>query len=67
MYVDAFIVGKAGMATRLSIRNSMHWLVRIFGMDLHRGHVIPWDRLDLSDPSHPGATCRRDELKERER
>ena len=28
-----------------------------FGRQRRRGHRVPWDKLDLSDPEHPRLTC----------
>lgn len=37
-------------------------LVRLVTGRGREGYVVPWDRMDLSDPDHPRLTCRRDEL-----
>ncbi len=36
---------------------------RLFSHDGTGGYVIPWDKLDLSDPLHPRLLGRKDELK----
>ena len=55
-------VGPGAMLERLTELTS---LVPLFGAvqrRLGRRHRVPWDRLDLADPSRPRATVRRDEL-----
>ena len=55
-------VGKGALLERLAELTS---LVPLFGAverRLGRRHRVPWDQLDFSDPSHPRATVRRDEL-----
>lgn len=65
LLVDGYIVGRYGLASRMSFGTSLHWLARILGMNVERGHIIPWDKLDLSHPLHPVTTCPKDELKRR--
>jgi hypothetical protein len=67
LLVDGYIVGRYGLASRMSFGSSLHWLARILGMNVERGHIIPWDKLDLSSPLHPVTTCAKEELKKRPR
>lgn len=55
-------VGRGALLERL---NELTSLVPLFGSlprRLGARHRVPWDRLDLTDPSHPRATVRREEL-----
>ncbi len=55
--VREFHVGPHALLERLSVG-----LARTFGGPRHAATVIPWDKLDLSDPEHPRLTCRASEL-----
>lgn len=55
--VREFHLGPHALLERLSLP-----LTRAVRGRAHRLRRIPWDRLDLSDPSHPKLTCTREEL-----
>lgn len=59
-----FHVGRFGLAERFSIYHFGAWLFRRLGAHgvSPKGHQIPWQKLDLSDPEHPRTTCAKDEL-----
>ena len=38
------------------------WLERL-GLGRSRAYVVPWQRMDLSEPGKPRCTCRAEELK----
>lgn len=67
LLVDGYIVGRYGLASRMSFGTSIHWLARILGRNVERGHIIPWDDLDLADPLHPVTTRAKADLKKRPR
>ena len=50
-YIDEYVVGREGLAQRLGLH--------ALGLThKHEPSVIPWKKLDLSDPAHPRLTCR---------
>lgn len=53
--ITEYHTGPAALLERLSSEIAPRW----FG----GGFKIPWDKLDLTDPSHPVTTCTVDELK----
>ncbi len=63
--VDEFHVGAEAAAERLSARPIVRTLMQLFGLRARRPmYRVPWDKLDLSKPTHPRLTCRREELEE---
>jgi len=55
-------VGPGALVERLTELTSIVPLFGAVQRRIGRRHRVPWDRLDLTDPSHPRATVRRDEL-----
>lgn len=52
--IEEFHTGPAALVERLSAEIAPRWF--------DRGFRIPWDKLDLSDPSRPVTTCTLEEL-----
>lgn len=55
-------VGPVALLERLAELTSLVPLFGALQRRLGKRHRVPWDRLDLTDPSHPRATVRRDDL-----
>ena len=55
--VREYHIGPYALLERLSVG-----FVRAFRGPRHAAIIVPWDRLDLTDPVHPRLTCRADEL-----
>ena len=61
--VQAYLLGRGGLADRLSIAGLSGFLVDTLG-----GHgnpttrKVPWNQLDLTDPHHPRLRCSVDDL-----
>jgi sporulation protein YlmC with PRC-barrel domain len=53
--VAEYHTGPAALLERLSAEIAPRWF--------DRGFRIPWDKLDLTDPSHPVTTCTLEDLK----
>lgn len=53
--ITEFHTGPAALLERLSSEIAPRWF--------DRGFRIPWDKLDLTDPSHPVTTCTLEDLK----
>jgi hypothetical protein len=60
--VVEYHVGPYALVERLGVTALLAPLLRLFGMTHRRRVVIPWEKLDLSDPKHPRATVRCEEL-----
>jgi sporulation protein YlmC with PRC-barrel domain len=53
-----YLVGVAALAERLSIRRLFTKFTSSFGQRARqRIYRIPWDKLDLTDPTQPRLTC----------
>jgi hypothetical protein len=55
-------VGRGALLERLTELTSLVPIVSALQHRLGERRRIPWDRLDFSDPSHPRATVRHEEL-----
>jgi hypothetical protein len=55
--VTAYVLGRAGLWERLGLGARL-----LFGNRPRGGYLVPWDKLDLSDPMRPRLTCPVDEL-----
>ena len=55
-------VGRGALLERLTELSSLVPLFGALKRRLGARHRVPWDRIDLTDPSHPRATVRREEL-----
>ena len=63
LYVSQYLVGRYGVAARLTSASLLPRVVHLLGIGHKRkGFVIPWTWMDLSDPEHPRTTKRMDEL-----
>jgi hypothetical protein len=60
--VVEFHVGSNALFERLGVTTLLAPVLRLFGIRHRRRTVIPWEKLDVSDPSHPRTTVPRDEL-----
>jgi sporulation protein YlmC with PRC-barrel domain len=64
--VTEYMIGPAALVERLSAWSVggpiKHALARVFGREAERGYLVPWDKLDLSDPASPRLLCSPDEL-----
>ncbi|HEX8242839.1 MAG TPA: hypothetical protein VF541_05075 [Longimicrobium sp.] len=57
LYVSQYLVGRYGVAARLTSSTLLLRVVHLLGIGhQRRGYVIPWTWMDLSDPQHPRAT-----------
>jgi hypothetical protein len=64
LFVTEYHTGGMGFIEHLSTITVGSWLVKLLGT--HKGYVIRWDQLDLTDPEKPRINCPRSELAERE-
>lgn len=55
-------VGRGALLERLTELTSLVPIVSALQHRLGERRRVPWDRLDFSDPSHPRATVRHEEL-----
>jgi sporulation protein YlmC with PRC-barrel domain len=56
--IVAYLVGAAALAERLSAVKIAAKLLGFFGArERTEGYRIPWDKLDLTDPTQPRLTC----------
>ena len=62
LVVVDYLVGPAGWLERFSLAGIGREVLGIFGLARSRGYVVPWQRMDLSQPGRPRCTCRADEL-----
>lgn len=62
--VVEYLTGPEGMLARLSSLQLGLWVVDLLGASKSPGgYRIPWDQLDLSDPTRPRVRCRTRELR----
>ena len=57
-----FLVGPGGWVERFSLAGVASEVLGILGFARSRGYVVPWQRMDLSQPGRPRCTCRAAEL-----
>jgi sporulation protein YlmC with PRC-barrel domain len=63
LYVSQYIIGRQGVAGRLTSVSLIPRVIHSLGVGhKRRGYVVPWTWMDLSDPEHPRTTRRMDEL-----
>jgi sporulation protein YlmC with PRC-barrel domain len=62
--VEEFLLGRGGLLERLSVADLSLVPLRLLGAP-HAGDGlrVPWQQMDLSDPTRPRLRCTRDELK----
>jgi len=62
--VEAYLLGRAGLLSRLSIPDVTLLLLNFAGTYGNRTDTtVPWDQMDLTDPRHPKLKCTLEELK----
>lgn len=61
-YVSEYLIGPYALLIRLAAYFPNSRIVRFLGWSPKQPHRIPWDQMDLWDPSHPRLKCRREEL-----
>jgi sporulation protein YlmC with PRC-barrel domain len=61
--VTEFLVGDYAMFERLSAWTIARAVLGLFGSIIKTGYRVPWDKIDLSDPSRPRLTCKLSELR----
>ena len=61
--VREYLLGRAALLNRFSVRIKGLTKLRLFGKPSHDGYRVPWDKLDLSDEECPRLLCTKDELK----
>lgn len=62
LVVVDFLVGPGGWLERFSLAGVAGEVLGIFRLARSRGYVVPWQRMDLSQPGRPRCICRADEL-----
>lgn len=62
-YVREFLLGSHAVFDRLAALRLGHAILGIVGTLLKKHYAVPWDKLDLSDPSRPRLTCSVKDLK----
>ncbi|MBB4566838.1 PRC-barrel domain-containing protein [Rhizobium leucaenae] len=66
--VVEYHLGALGLLERLSATTIGHAILRPFGFkDRPSGHIVPWDKLDLTDLDHLKLRCSAAELDARSR
>ena len=63
--VESFELGRQGLLERLSISDLSLAMVRVLGARRGtgaKGHRVPWQQMDVSDPKHPRLRCAKEEL-----
>lgn len=60
--VREYLLGRAALLNRFSVRVKGLMNFRLFGKPSHDGYRVPWEKLDLSDDEHPRITCDKEEL-----
>jgi hypothetical protein len=62
--VEAYLLGRQGMMSRLSIAGLAQSLVSLGGTyNDPTDRAVPWHLMDLTDPRHPRLKCTLEELK----
>jgi len=61
-FLVEYLVGTYALFDRLSALIIFRSLLNALGWRSKSGYKIPWDKLDLSDVSHPQIVCAVDEL-----
>jgi sporulation protein YlmC with PRC-barrel domain len=60
--VREYLLGRAALLGRLSVKAEGLMNLRLFGKPSHGGYRVPWDKMDLSEEERPRLTCVKDEL-----
>jgi hypothetical protein len=62
--MQAYLIDSIKMLERLSIWSSGLEILHLIGAhEIHGGYIVPWEKLDLTDPEQPRLLCTLDELK----
>jgi hypothetical protein len=62
--ITEFHLGRRAFLERLCVRDLAFLFLGRFGAHkLPAGYVVPWDKLDLSDPEQPRLLCRKEDLR----
>ncbi|WP_315789289.1 hypothetical protein [Fischerella sp. JS2] len=62
--MQVYIIGTIGMLERLPTSDIATEILYLIGVKkIHGGYIVPWEKLDLSDPKKPRLLCSIDELK----
>lgn len=62
--ITEYHLGRRAFLERLCVRHLGFFFVAYFGAHkLPAGYVVPWDKLDLSDPDRPRLLCRKEDLR----
>ncbi len=62
--VTEYLIGAAALVERLSAWPVGGRILGLIGKKAHPGYRVPWDKLDLTDPSAPRLMCKVEELEE---
>lgn len=62
-YVVEFLIGSYAIFERLSALRLGAAILGVFGSRIRESYAIPWEKLDLSDPSRPRLTCKTNQLR----
>ena len=62
-YVVEFLIGSYAMVQRLSAYRLGAAILGLFGSRARQSYVVPWEKLDLSEPSRPRITCKTNQLR----
>lgn len=61
--VTHYVLASKKTRRGVSLTNAIHFVLRLLGAEKSGGSiVVPWDKLDLSDPEKPRLNCRAEEL-----
>ncbi|PMB22484.1 hypothetical protein [Fischerella thermalis] len=61
--MQAYLIDSITMLERLSIWTSSLEILHLMGVhEIHGGYIIPWEKLDLTDPEKPRLLCALNEL-----
>jgi sporulation protein YlmC with PRC-barrel domain len=64
-FVEEYHVGSYAVFERLAALSIGRAILKLFGATKkHEGYIVPWDRLDLTDPEHPRLLCSVNDLRE---
>ena len=63
-FVAAYVLGREGLAERMSVAGLSSLFVGFLGARRHSpaGHRVPWNQMDLTDPQQPRLRCTLREL-----
>lgn len=60
--VEEYLIGPAALLERLAAWPVAGKVVQLLSIRGRSGYNVPWDKLDISDPSKPRLTCPRNAL-----